>query len=195
MASPLFCVGASLLGHDADGMVQAGAPRMKRQRLAFSILAALLVVGCSKSSDSGGSGAAGASGAGGTSGSSGTAGTGGSAGSGGMGTGAMGGSAGMGGSGGEQKLPIGSACTADADCGTGAFMCMTDHPDGYCIKLCNIANGDADCPSEAVCQFDGSAGECHAKCDVATDCRAGYTCAPAAMDPTNQVSHAFCDMM
>lgn len=101
---------------------------------------------------------------------------------------------GMGGAGGTQKLPIGSPCAKDADCGGTGFMCMTDHPDGYCVKMCDIKNVDKDCPTEGVCQFDGMAGECHKKCDKPADCRTGYDCAPASMDPMNTASHAFCDM-
>jgi hypothetical protein len=111
-------------------------------------------------------------------------------------TGGTGGGGGMGGSAGAstQKLPIGSPCAADADCGGADFMCMTDHPAGYCIKMCDIKNADKDCPSEAICQFDGTAGECHKKCDVSGDCRAGYDCAPASTDAADTASHAFCDM-
>jgi hypothetical protein len=101
---------------------------------------------------------------------------------------------GMGMSESTQKLPIGSACVATADCGTGSFMCMTEHTGGYCTRMCEIKNGDADCPSEAICQYDGKAGECHKRCDAAADCRTGYVCAPASTAATNQASHAFCDM-
>lgn len=109
-------------------------------------------------------------------------------------TSGSGGSGGSGGGLGGQKLAIGSPCKADADCGGSDFMCMTDHPDGYCIKMCDIKNVDADCPSGSVCQYDGVMGECHQSCDTGADCRAGYECAPAASDPDNTVSHAFCDM-
>ncbi len=95
---------------------------------------------------------------------------------------------------GTQKLPVGSACTADADCGTAPFHCMMgDHPGGYCMRDCDIKNGDADCPSEAICQYDGTKGECHKKC-TATDCRAGYFCSAASTDSNNKASHAFCDV-
>jgi hypothetical protein len=73
-------------------------------------------------------------------------------------------------------------------------MCMTDHPGGYCIKMCDIKNNDADCPSGAACQSDGMAMECHKECSNQSDCRTGYVCAPASMTPTNTVSHAICDM-
>lgn len=62
------------------------------------------------------------------------------------------------------------------------------------MRDCDITKGDADCPSESICQFDGMAGECHLKCSGQTDCRAGYTCSPAATDANNKASHAFCDM-
>ena len=111
------------------------------------------------------------------------------------GNGSSGGNTGGGGGGtGAQKLPIGSPCTADADCGGAAYMCMTDHPDGYCVKMCDISKADADCPSESICQYDGTAGECHLKCATTSDCRAGYVCAPASTDASNTASHAFCDM-
>ena len=95
---------------------------------------------------------------------------------------------------GTQTSTIGMACTADKDCGGSGFMCMTDHPGGYCIKTCDIAKVDADCPSGSICQYDGTSGECHKECTVTTDCRTGYTCAPASTDATNKASHAFCDM-
>ena len=73
-------------------------------------------------------------------------------------------------------------------------MCMTDHPGGYCIKMCDIKNHDTDCPSGAACQSDGMMMECHLECAKQSDCRTGYTCAPASMTPTNTVSHAICDV-
>jgi hypothetical protein len=96
--------------------------------------------------------------------------------------------------GGSQKLPIGSPCSMDSDCGGAGFMCMTDHPGGYCIKMCSITNHDADCPSGSICQFDGMSGECHKECSSGSDCRSGYVCAPASTDPNNVASHAFCDV-
>src|SRR3974377_1786044 len=70
-----------------------------------------------------------------------------------------------------QKLAVGSPCTQDSDCGSAPFMCMLDHPGGYCLRNCNINNGDSDCPSESVCQFEGMVGECHLKCNSQRDCR------------------------
>ena len=104
------------------------------------------------------------------------------------GTGGMGGSSASG-----QKLAIGSPCAKDADCGDSSFMCMTDHPGGYCVKMCDIKNADADCPGGAVCQFDGMMGECHKMCAMMSDCRTGYMCAPSSMAADNMASHAFCD--
>ena len=79
------------------------------------------------------------------------------------GTGAGTGGGGMGGAS-TQKLPIGSPCAKDADCGGADFMCMTDHPDGYCIKMCDIKNADKDCPSKSkprsTCPLVGSAKIC-----------------------------------
>jgi hypothetical protein len=71
---------------------------------------------------------------------------------------------------------------------------MLDHPGGYCMRDCDITKGDGDCPSEAICQFDGMAGECHAKCASQSDCRSGYVCSPAASDANEKASHAFCDV-
>jgi hypothetical protein len=75
-----------------------------------------------------------------------------------------------------------------------AFMCMTDHPGGYCVEMCDVGNHDADCPSDSICQFDGTSGECHLKCATTSDCRAGYTCAPASTSPGDTASHAYCDV-
>jgi hypothetical protein len=96
---------------------------------------------------------------------------------------------------GAQKLSIGSPCGQDSDCGSSPFMCMQgDHPGGYCMANCKIANGDGDCPSEAICQFDGTTGECHKKCSMPSDCRTGYDCAPASSSSTSTASHSFCDV-
>jgi hypothetical protein len=93
-----------------------------------------------------------------------------------------------------QKLAVGSPCAEDTDCGTAPFFCQKgDHQGGYCMRGCDIAKGDADCPSEAICQYDGKAGECHKKCDAKTDCRDGYVCSPASSDASDKASHAFCD--
>src|SRR5581483_3245833 len=80
----------------------------------------------------------------------------------------------------KQILPIGSACTKSADCGTGAFFCDSDHPNGYCKRDCKA---DTDCPTGSVCAgvMGAVPGECHKKCTVATaatDCRVseGYQC-------------------
>ena len=62
---------------------------------------------------------------------------------------------------------------------------MTDHPRGYGMRDCDISKGDADCPSESVCQFDSMVGECHAKCGTQADCRSGYVCSPASSDATS----------
>ena len=93
-----------------------------------------------------------------------------------------------------QLLPVGSACSADGQCGATPFTCVIDHPDGYCTRPCDIAHADADCPAESICQFDGTEGECHARCSTKADCRTGYLCAPASAAADNKASHAFCDM-
>jgi hypothetical protein len=94
----------------------------------------------------------------------------------------------------SQLLAIGSPCTSDSQCGTPPFMCMTDHPSGYCSRDCDIKNGDADCPPESICQFDGKTGECHRKCNAPGDCRAGCVCSPASIDSADRASHAYCDI-
>ena len=73
-------------------------------------------------------------------------------------------------------------------------MCMTDHPGGYCIKMCDITKHDTDCPSGSACQSDGMTMECHKECASQSDCRTGYACAPVSMTPQNTVSHAICDV-
>jgi hypothetical protein len=94
----------------------------------------------------------------------------------------------------SQKASIGSPCTKDSDCGGTGFLCMTDHPGGYCVETCDMKNHDADCPSGSACQFDGITSECHKACANDSDCRTGYVCAPASMTPTNTVSHAVCEL-
>lgn len=93
-----------------------------------------------------------------------------------------------------QKLAIGSACSSDGDCGSSPFGCILEHPGGYCTRSCDIAHKDADCPSEAICQFDGQVGECHKTCNAQGDCRSSYICAPAENSADSVASHAFCDM-
>ena len=102
--------------------------------------------------------------------------------------------AGCGSSTNQQNLPIGSPCTTSAQCGTGAFFCDTDHPNGYCKRDCHK---DADCPSGSVCAAAGvvSPGECHKECTqatAATDCRLseGYVC----KDKPDDASHDYCDV-
>ena len=93
-----------------------------------------------------------------------------------------------------QAKVIGSPCTKDAECGTAPFMCITEHPGGYCSRGCDIGHADADCPPEAICQFDGKVGECRAKCAAQADCRSGCVCSPASNDAQAKASHAFCDI-
>ena len=92
-----------------------------------------------------------------------------------------------------QKLPIGSACNDSSECGSPPhFFCDSEHPGGYCKKDCK---GDADCPSEAICAFDGAVGACHLKCDTSSNCRfsSGYQCKPASSNQDTLASHAYCD--
>jgi len=88
-----------------------------------------------------------------------------------------------------QKLPIGSACTTTADCGTGKFFCASmGHPGGYCKADCKV---NTDCPSGSVCVGAGmiASGACHKACTGDTQCRAseGYTC------KAEDASSMFCD--
>jgi len=93
----------------------------------------------------------------------------------------------------NQKLPIGSPCSASAQCGDDPFFCEKSHPGGYCKRDCK---SDADCPSDSICAFSGAVGECHKKCDTDDDCRVaeGYDCEPASTDPDTHASHAYCDV-
>jgi hypothetical protein len=71
----------------------------------------------------------------------------------------------------SQRLPIGSRCNSDGDCGTAPFNCVIADPGGYCSRPC-ITNGD--CPADALCI--GSA--CRRTCVDASACRTneGYVC-------------------
>jgi hypothetical protein len=112
-----------------------------------------------------------------------------------VGLGAACSSSSSGGNGSTAQALVGSPCTKDSDCGAAPFFChLGDHPGGYCMRDCNIAHGDADCPSEAICQFDGTTGECHAKCGAQSDCRSGYECSPASNASDNMASHSYCDV-
>jgi hypothetical protein len=90
-----------------------------------------------------------------------------------------------------QRQPIGTACTASSDCGTGKFFCDKDHPNGYCKASCHK---DGDCPSGSVCAGAGvvAPGECHKDCTTPADCRTseGYVCKMMPAD----ASHAYCDV-
>lgn len=91
-----------------------------------------------------------------------------------------------------ELLPVGSACTSDSQCGPTPFMCLLDHPGGYCMRQCQT---DTDCPSEAVCVVDTDATECHKRCPSGqSDCRSGYECMPAASTGYPRASAAFCDV-
>jgi hypothetical protein len=74
-----------------------------------------------------------------------------------------------------QYLPIGSACSADTQCGTPSFACASNYRGGYCQKPCS---SNSDCPSDALCL--PSLKQCRRSCASAADCRAseGYACVP-----------------
>jgi hypothetical protein len=81
---------------------------------------------------------------------------------------------------------VGSACSADADCGAGGCMLndRTTHTpfrEGYCTALCAT---DAHCGENGVCVPNprGSFGTCYLGCSSDADCtRDGYRCrAPAS---------------
>lgn len=76
---------------------------------------------------------------------------------------------------------VGSACAADANCGSGRCMLSesitkTPFPDGYCTGRC-VA--DAECGAHGLCApgFLGAIGSCYRRCESDTDCgRDGYRC-------------------
>ena len=89
---------------------------------------------------------------------------------------------------GKQRAPIGAPCVEDSTCGTGRFLCATDHTGGYCFAECR---DDGDCPSGSVCVGADaiSTGACHVVCEPSrASCRAGYSCESA------EASHSYCDM-
>jgi hypothetical protein len=92
----------------------------------------------------------------------------------------------------KQNQAIGTACTTSGQCGTGAFFCDLDHPNGYCKRDCHA---DADCPTGSVCAGAGmvSPGACHKTCPKgASDCRTaeGYVCKVMPDDASAQ----YCDV-
>jgi hypothetical protein len=66
------------------------------------------------------------------------------------------------------------------------------HPGGYCSKDCKT---DSDCPSEAICAFDGAVGGCHLICTDPKVCRfsSGYECKPASTMPSSLATKPYCD--
>ena len=98
----------------------------------------------------------------------------------------------------SHTLAIGSPCPPDqptsSACGPfPTYFCASDHPNGYCKKICHA---DGECPTGSVCVGPaGQVGECHKTCTQATaqaDCRVseGYVCKSG---PANLASHDFCD--
>ena len=77
-----------------------------------------------------------------------------------------------------RDVPVGEACTSDADCGgegQGTCLADPDWPQGYCSALgCTRSN---DCGSGAQCLLLSDAeGMCVFSCSAASDCREGYDC-------------------
>ncbi len=71
-----------------------------------------------------------------------------------------------------QRLPIGTRCSSDDNCGTTPYVCtVASHPGGYCARSCTT---DGDCPIDAIC----AALSCRRKCTDDTTCRQseGYVC-------------------
>ena len=71
-----------------------------------------------------------------------------------------------------QRLPIGTRCAADSDCGTPPYICtLGKYTGGYCSAACNT---DGDCPLDSIC----AALTCRRKCTDDTTCRnaEGYVC-------------------
>lgn len=72
-------------------------------------------------------------------------------------------------------VPVGAACTRNADCGTGG-VCETESPNGYCSMDC----GSTPCPGGSACYGDASEQWCLATCSGPgkgrADCRPGYVC-------------------
>ncbi len=87
---------------------------------------------------------------------------------------------------GQALKPIGAACNADNECGTGSeYTCLeelplltffaVEFPGGLCTSGCQ---DDDDCPEDSAClKLLNSAG-CMPRCDSASDCRRneGYAC-------------------
>lgn len=76
---------------------------------------------------------------------------------------------------------VGSACSADVDCGDGRCSLKervtgTPYPDGYCTGRCRE---DAHCGARGLCVpgFLGAIGSCALRCEQDADCgRSGYRC-------------------
>jgi hypothetical protein len=86
---------------------------------------------------------------------------------------------------------IGQACVADGDCKAAGAKCQKsvsvpfvglsiNYPGGYCTFQCKA---DAACGAGAGCPMSGSAilmpalSTCLKRCEIASDCREGYSCA------------------
>ena len=77
-------------------------------------------------------------------------------------------------------IPVGIACTTDAECGEGAY-CLSEaegFADGYCTAPCVV---DDECPSGSACiEAGGGMSLCLDSCDPAAterECRSFYGCA------------------
>lgn len=69
-------------------------------------------------------------------------------------------------------VPVGDACTSDADCREG--MCDMSKFGGYCTYSCNVL--EVLCPEGARCVGGVGESSCLKTCDEHADCRLGYMC-------------------
>ncbi len=73
----------------------------------------------------------------------------------------------------------GAACTSHSECYSefGSGLCLTNWPDGACVRDQCGAPGLPTCGDDAVCvAVDNDPPRCIVECTVSTDCRLGYRC-------------------
>ena len=70
---------------------------------------------------------------------------------------------------------VGTACSADADCGQLPAFCATGVPGGYCSLPCG-GPSNAACPAGSNCTSAGGTNVCLLACQNSTGCRSGYLC-------------------